>query len=285
VVCYPYERSMGEGNGHLEMLKLLIADTGEEFRQALADQVRGAYRVRVCQEGNQALDLILAFKPDLLVLDMMLPGLDGISILEEAARCGVRPVVLAVTKYPTDYMIEAAARCGVRYMMVKPCKISATVARLQDLAEHLEPMAVSQPDLRTAVTNILLSLGISTKLRGYAYLREAILEMANQPGQSVTKLLYPAVGKICGASKIQVERSIRSAINKAWENRDKARWQMYFPAASGGAPERPTNAVFITAIADRVSRDPGIRDHVQNAERTDGKAVKIGSRNTAENVL
>ena len=120
------------------MLKLLIADAGEEFRQTLAEQVRGIFRVRVCQEGNQTLDMILAFKPDLVVLDMMLPGLDGISILEEAARCGVCPAVLAVTKYPSDYMVEAAARCGVRYMMVKPCNIGATLARLQDLAEHLE---------------------------------------------------------------------------------------------------------------------------------------------------
>lgn len=248
---------------------MLIADAGEEFRQALADQVRGAYRVRVCQEGNQTLDLILAFKPDLLVLDMMLPGLDGISILEEAARCGVRPVVLAVTKYPTDYMIEAAARYGVGYMMVKPCKISAIVARLQDLAEHLEPPAVSHPEPRTAVANILLLLGISTKLRGYAYLREAILEMASRPGQSVTKELYPAVGKICGATRIQVERSIRNAINKAWENRDETRWRMYFPAAPGGVSERPTNAVFITSIADRVTMDREMQGHVQNAERTD----------------
>lgn len=239
----------------MEMLKLLIADTGEEFRQSLADQVRGAYRIRVCQEGNQTLETLLSFKPDLLVLDMMLPGLDGVSILEAIHRCGLHPTVLAMTKWPTDYMIQAASRYGVGYMMVKPCDVKATAARLQDLAEQLDLAEMARPDSRTIVSNILLSLGFSTKLRGYAYLREAILEMANNPGQSITKILYPAVGCICGADKIQVERSIRTAISKAWEKRDEAVWRLYFPVESDGKVVRPTNAVLITTIADRLNRE------------------------------
>lgn len=239
----------------MEMLKLLVADINEEFRQGLADHVRGAYRVRTCQEGRETLDMMLTFKPDLLVLDMMLPGMDGVAILQEAYRCGIRPVVLAVTKWANDYTVESAARLDVRYMMTKPCDVKITAQRLQDLAEYIEQPAVLRPDPRTAVSNILLTLGISTKLRGYTYLREAILEMRNRPGQSVTKELYPAVGKICGASKIQVERSIRSAIGKAWENRDETLWRRYFQLTSGDRLERPTNAVFITCIADRVSMD------------------------------
>ncbi len=238
--------------GYLEMLKLLIADAGEEFRQSLAEQVRGTYRIRVCQEGRETLDMMLAFKPDLVVLDMMLPGLDGISILQEASRSGVRPMVLATTKFANDYVVESAARLGVGYMMVKPCDLKATAQRLQDLAENLKTPAVARPEPRTAVSNILLALGISTKLRGYAYLREAILEMANRPGQSVTKELYPTVGKICGATRTQVERSIRSAIYKAWEHRDENIWKMYFQPVSGDRQERPTNAVFISCIADRL---------------------------------
>lgn len=237
------------------MLKLLIADTGEGFRQALSDQLRGTYRIRVCREGRETLDMLLDFKPDLVVLDMMLPGLDGISILQEAARCGLHPTVLAVTKYPSDYLVESAAKLQVAYMMVKPCDVKITAQRLQDLAEHIRQPVVVRPDPRTTISNTLLALGISTKLRGYAYLREAILEMMGNPGQSVTKELYPAVGKICDATPIQVERSIRSAIGKAWENRDEAMWRMYFRSSPAENLERPSNAVFISCIADRLAMD------------------------------
>lgn len=239
----------------MQLRKLLIADSVEEFRLALAGQLRDTYRIRLCQDGPETLEMILAFKPDFVVLDMMLPGLDGITILQEAARHGVQPVVLATTKYPTDYMIWAASRLNVAYMMVKPCPIKATVARLQDLEEQLQPHTVSRPEPRVEISNILMSLGISTKLRGYAYLREAILEAVSRPGQSVTKELYPAVGKICGATQLQVERSIRSAIHKAWERRDDALWRRYFQTPPSEQLQRPSNAVFISCIADRINMD------------------------------
>ena len=104
----------------MEMQKLLIADAVEEFRQALAEEFRGAYRLRVCREGRETLEMILAFKPDILVLDMMLPGLDGVSILEEVSKAGLHPTVLAVTKLPTDYVVNAAVRLGVGYLIFAP---------------------------------------------------------------------------------------------------------------------------------------------------------------------
>lgn len=241
----------------MEMRKLLIAEAGEEFRETLAHQVRGKYRIRTCREGAEALDAILTFKPELVVLDMMLPGLDGISIVEEVQRCGVSPMILAVTKYPSDYMVDAAGRLGIAYMMVKPCRIKAVVQRLQDMAQMLEEPAAVQPDVRTTITNVLLSLGISTKLQGYGYLCEAVLEYRNHPGQMVTKELYPAVGNLFDASGIQVERSIRSAICKAWKLRDEAVWRSWFPCASGEPLKRPSNAVFITAIANRLHMAEG----------------------------
>lgn len=242
----------GEVTVNLEMLKLLIADSGDGFRQALAEQLRDVYRIRVCREGCETLETMLEFKPDLVILDMMLPGLDGISILQEAHQRGLRPTVLAVTKYVNDFLVNAAGRLDVGYMMVKPCDVRVTVRRLRELAEYVHRPASSRPDLRTEVSGVLLALGISTKLRGYAYLREAILETVADPGQSMTKELYPAVGKICDASPIQVERSIRSAIEKAWKIRDEAVWRQYFQSAFIDKPERPTNAVFISGIADRL---------------------------------
>lgn len=234
------------------MQKLLIADGTEEFRLALADMLRGAYLIKTCRDGKEALNLLRSFRPDVMVLDLMMAELDGISLLQEASQLDIRPVVLATTKFSNDYILESAGRLGVAYVMLKPCDTGAVVARLSDLTERLEPPAVTQPDIRTSVTNLLLSLGVPTKLRGYACLREALLVAMRDPGQSVTKELYPAVAEICGGNAFQVERSIRSAIHTAWDRRDERVWRLYFQPGPDGSVPRPTNAAFISRLADRL---------------------------------
>ena len=232
------------------MLKLLIADGTEAFRLALADNLKELYHVRVCQEGNEALELMLSFRPDLMVLDLMLPGLDGISVLQRAAKAGVEPVVLATTGLFNDFIAVGASRMKISYLMVKPCDVQAATSRLLELTEQMEEPSLTRPDLRTEVSNLLLELGVPTNLRGYSYLRDAILAEIRQPGQQLTKALYPDVGKPYGASGSQVERSIRDAIGKAWMRRNDAHWAPYFPMDTTGQIPKPSNAVFICTLAE-----------------------------------
>lgn len=232
---------------------MLIADGSEEFGTALADMVRGAYILRRSRDGRETLEVLSSFRPDILVLDLMMPGLDGISILRQAAASGLRPMVLATSRYVSDYVVEAVQQLGVGYLMVKPCDVRATVARLGDLTQRLRQPLFAQPDPRTAVSNLLLTLGIPTKLRGYAYLREAVLERMRDPAQSVTKELYPCVAALCCATPIQVERSIRSAIAAAWTRRDDQLWRLYFQPDADGSLPRPTNAAFISRLADSLA--------------------------------
>lgn len=241
----------------MEKLKLIIADGSEDFRFALADMLRGAYQVRLCENGNQAQELIRSFQPDVLVLDLMLPGLDGISLLQWAAESGSSFVVLATTRFASDYVLESLSRLGVGYLMMKPCDIRATAARIGDLTNRIHPPRTGRTDERTQVSNMLLSLGISTKLRGYGYLREAVLLQRKNPGQSITKILYPEVAKVCGCEAIHVERSIRSAIAAAWENRDEQIWRMYFLPDGTGSIPRPTNGAFISQLAERLIQQNG----------------------------
>ena len=234
----------------MDALKLLIADANEEFAQALAERLQGAYYVRRCQDGKQALALLRSFAPDVLVLDLMLPELDGISLLQAAAGEGLCLMVLAGSRFFNDYVHEAMEALNVGYLMRKPCDIGATVDRIADLSRHLRPPILTQPDPRTHVTNLLLSLGVATKLRGYSYLREAILLMAKKPDQSITKELYPAIAALCGCQRANVERSIRSAIENAWLRRDDQLWQLYFRPGPDGVIPRPSNAAFISRLAD-----------------------------------
>lgn len=239
------------------MLKLLIADGTEAFRLALADNLKELYHVRACQEGRETLDTICTFRPDLLVLDMMMSGLDGISILQRAAEAGVEPVVLATTSLITDFLAEGASRLNISYIMVKPCDVQAATSRILELTERLEEPCLSCPDLRTEVSNLLLSLGIATNLRGYSYLRDAILAEIRQPGQQLTKALYPDVGKPYGASGAQVERSIRDAVGKAWLRRNDAIWGQYFPRDVSGQIPKPTNAMVICTLANYIADNCG----------------------------
>lgn len=241
----------------MEARKLLIAEGNEEFRLALKDALRGAYRIRSSGEGKETLSLLRSFKPELMILDLMLPGLDGISLLESAAAAGIRPIVLATTRFHNEYVLEACARLGVGYVMVKPCDIPATVERLGDLSSQIGPPALTSPEPRTYVSNLLLSLGIATKLNGYGYLREAVILMSRDPEQSVTKVLYPRVAAMFHCKSTHVERSIRSAIESSWKRRDDRIWHLYFRPGADGEIPKPTNAEFISRLADslRLNQD------------------------------
>ena len=250
---YFYREEQGrERDWPMDKLKLLIADGTEDFRVALANMLRGAYQVRCCSDGIRARELLQEFSPDVLILDLMLPGFDGISLLRWAAEWEIRPMVLATSRFINDYVAEEMSRMGVGYLMLKPCDLSATVARVGDLGQRIRPVLVTAPEPANQVSNLLLALGIPTKLRGYAYLREAVLLIAENPSQSITKVLYPEVARRCGRAAMHVERGIRSAVAAAWSTRDENIWRLYFQPNASGNISRPTNAAFISRLADSI---------------------------------
>ena len=239
----------------METMTLLIADCSDDFRNALAQALQGQYRIQCCRTGREVLELLHREVPDLVVMDLMLPEIDGISLLQQLRDAGIRPLVLATTRLINDYVLDAATELEVAYMMMKPCDIRAMVGRIRDLLRQKPRPKVSAPDKRSHVSNILTTLGISSKLRGYHYLRTAILICADTPMQSVTKELYPAVAHQLQCTPAQVERSIRNAIQKSWENRSEEVWPRFFPENGSGTVERPSNAAFINRLADRIQLD------------------------------
>ena len=232
------------------MQKLLIVDATEDFCSALADALKGIYTVRTCNDGETALRLMHSFCPELLVLDLTIAGIDGLSVVQMISEGRGKPGILATTRFLSDYVLETASRMGIDYMMVKPCNIKALTARLADLAANRKNRGLVRQDHKTTVANMLLNLGFSTNCKGYNYLREAIPMFAKDPGQTMTKELYPAVGKRYGASALQVERAMRTAIEKAWKRRDNQIWRKYFTPLVDGEIEKPCNSEFISRLAD-----------------------------------
>ncbi len=140
--------------------KVLIAESTEEFRLALAELLQEEYQVRSCQDGKEALALLHSFRPDVMVLDMMLSQLDSISLLQNATAAGICPVVLATTRYYTPYLSDSTTLWGIQYVMRKPCDLRATVERIGDLVHLAKAAPVKAVDPSTHVDTMLLSLNI-----------------------------------------------------------------------------------------------------------------------------
>ncbi len=238
----------------MDMPKLLIADSDEEFRLVLCDKLKDHCILRSCTTGSQALELLQTFRPDVLVLDLMLPEIDGITLLHRAADAHIHPTVLALTSFQSSYITNAAAKLGVNCIITKPCDVAGVAAHVMDMAAEAAPAPISELDLYDAVTGMLLNLGISTKHDGFAYLQLEIPLFAKDPSQAVTKVLYPAVAKQLNKNPRQIERSTRTAIEVAWKKCDKQVWQQYFHAAPDGSIPKPTNKVFVSHLANMLNR-------------------------------
>ena len=224
------------------MQTLLIADSNDAFRQQLADAFQPYYRTLTCGDGIQALNILCQENCDCLVLDLMLPELDGISMLEMAVVRDIRPMVIAISPLFTQYTFDVAEALGIGYMIRRPCPVQAVVARMLDLNQRVNPIWAS----REQVNRFLLWLGVPTVYNGYLPLVEALMLLAEDPSQSITKVLYPEVAKRIGSGSKAVERNIRSAIEQAWKIRNAERWQMLFPELT----ERPSNRLFFSRVLE-----------------------------------
>lgn len=227
------------------MQKLLIADYNDLFRLSLADALKDHFQVFLCSSGKEALDLLRAEQPDILVMEMLLPEIDGLTLLETAIAEGIRPRILIMDRMLTDYVFDCMQRLGILYMMRKPCDISAAAARICDLSRLPMPSKPKPRDPQTRASELLLSLHLFPNHDGFSYLVQALLRSMQDPHIAVTKILYPEIAKSTGRKSKNVERSIRTAIEAGWNHRDPEVWSQYF----SNTDKRPSNAVFISRLA------------------------------------
>lgn len=239
--------------------RLLIADSSEIVRDALRDILEDSFDLKLCGDGRTALELLHRFRPDVLVVDLMLPGIDGLSLLQAARDADIHPAVLATTRQQNDYILDTAWQLGVSYMMLRPFSLGAITERIQDLALHTRKYTM---DPSSQVRRILVRLGFSAKPKSYAMLRDAIVLLAENPGIFLSKELYPAVGKLHNTSAAATEKAIRDLLQSTWPHRDDSVWQLYFPSGADGG--RPSNGVFLTRIAQCLSTP--LERRAENAE-------------------
>ena len=240
---------------------VFIADSAEEFCAGLtgALQRAGGFQILgTANDGEAAIRAILDKKPDVLVLDLMLRKQDGISVLKAIAGMERRPLTLATSGFITEYVSAAAAGLGVRYLMLKPCDMTVLVERLTEIRggenRRMPIRRCDKTSIETMVTGIIHEIGVPAHIKGYQYLREAIIIAVNDMDviNAITKVLYPQVAKTFQTTPSRVERAIRHAIEVAWDRGDLDTLQRFFGYTVSNTKGKPTNSEFIALIADRL---------------------------------
>ena len=244
------------------LTNVFIADSTEEFCTALSNalqQAGGFQIIGTASDGEQAIRQIIQLKPDVLVLDLMLSKQDGISVLKAISGMERRPVTLATSGFITDYVASTAANLGARYLMLKPCDLTALVERLEEIrgGESQRVIPIRRNDktsIESMVTNIIHEIGVPAHIKGYQYLREAIIIAVNDMDviNAITKVLYPQVAKTFQTTPSRVERAIRHAIEVAWDRGDLDTLQRFFGYTVSNTKGKPTNSEFIALIADKL---------------------------------
>ena len=234
--------------------KVLLVDAGEEFRTLMREELEksGEFSVELARDGSEALKKASENRPDLLVMDVMLSGMDGISVLRQLQKQENGPMTILTSGFVSGRMLMEASELGVAYFLPKPFETENLLDKMRGL--FLQAPKETLPSLKTRVTSVIHEIGVPAHIKGYQYLREAIMITVRDMDviNAVTKILYPEVAKRYATTPSRVERAIRHAIEVAWDRGDLETLQKYFGYTVSNVKGKPTNSEFIAMIADRL---------------------------------
>ena len=236
---------------------VLLADANEEFRGMLRDSIEKTEEFAVVGsvgDGREALRFIEERRPNLVVLDMVLPGMDGMHLLRQVKSEGKGTKCIFLSGFFTEKILAEAAELGADYFLTKPCEMNALLDRMHSVFEGESVQEDETSWLKNRVTEVIHEVGVPAHIKGYQYLREAIMIAVEDMDviNAVTKVLYPAVAKRFSTTPSRVERAIRHAIEVAWDRGDLDTLQKYFGFTVNSAKGKPTNSEFIAMISDRL---------------------------------
>lgn len=244
-------------------IKILICDESADERKRLIRNLIGAGYTR-CDEasdGECALDMIKKNCYDVVVTDLWLSHIDGIGIIRTATKLDIKtmPIFILMSPINKQSILVEASEAGADLCIPKPYDFSALVSHIESLTRQKEktPEDIKKQldtDMEAQVTKIIHQIGVPAHIKGYQYLRCAILMTIedNEIINSVTKILYPTVAKKYQTTTSRVERAIRHAIEVAWDRGDVDVLNSYFGYTIQNSRGKPTNSEFIAMIADNL---------------------------------
>ena len=249
--------------------RILLADSNNQFQTTVRDYLtaqEGIERVDTVNDGQSALDAMNNNRYDVLLCDLIMPGMDGFELLERLNSGLVKdvPAVIVISALRQEEMVRQACTLGAKYYMVKPIDPDTLYKRIMDMmestyAQRSQVCAISpKPQtLDEKIASVFLMIGIPAHIKGYHYLREAVRMVYFEPALCgrITKELYPGIAKRFQTSASKVERAIRHAIEVAWDRGDVDTLNSYFGYTIHNLRGKPTNSEFIAMIADKMRLD------------------------------
>ncbi len=244
-----------------KMLKAMITEDGSETAHELAGILRsnGFEVSTVIKDGMQIVEKLSAGeRPDVLLIDGFMPRMDALGVLREIdnMRLDKRPLVMVLSSTDNQRFESEVLKAGADYYFLKPYNPAMLAERITQFSSIHNSNANSNgvKDLEVVVSQIMHQIGVPAHIRGYQYLREAIILSVNNSEMisSVTKILYPTVAKTFKTTPSRVERAIRHAIEVAWDRGDVDILSSYFGYTIQNERGKPTNSEFIAMISDNL---------------------------------
>ena len=266
-----------------EKITILIADDNADFVTTLVGHLSKENDMEVigiARDGKEACDKVITMKPDVLLLDVIMPYLDGLGVLEKinAAKLEKMPTCIMLSAVGQTKITQKAISLGAEYYVVKPFDIEILINRIRDIKNY-KPTPTSktenfyaiketkskyieineideknQENLEALVTNVIHEIGVPAHIKGYQYLREAIMMVVQDIDiiNQITKQLYPEIAERYHTTPSRVERAIRHAIEVAWARGKNDAVESIFGYTVSAAKGKPTNSEFIAMIADKL---------------------------------
>ncbi len=259
----------------MEKLNVAIADDNEKMVEILSRMIeedKDLTLVGKAHNGEEICNIIKEREPDVVVLDIIMPKMDGLTVMENCQHDHMlkkTPAFIVVSAVGQERITEDAFSLGAEYYMLKPFDNQVLLNRIKNLRrrsdrrirENVRPSVVREEsgaygtrNLETDVTNIIHEIGVPAHIKGYQYLRDAIILAVNdiEMLNSITKVLYPTIAKKHQTTPSRVERAIRHAIEVAWSRGKMDTIDALFGYTVSTGKGKPTNSEFIALIADKI---------------------------------
>ncbi|HFL3652500.1 TPA: sporulation transcription factor Spo0A [Clostridioides difficile] len=261
----------------VEKIKIVLSDDNKDFCQVLKEYLSNEDDIDIlgiAKDGIEALDLVKKTQPDLLILDVIMPHLDGLGVIEKLNTMDIpkMPKIIVLSAVGQDKITQSAINLGADYYIVKPFDFVVFINRIRELVSNRVTQVEPKPrpvqetqmtrsdfvknvgNIETEITNIIHEIGVPAHIKGYLYLREAIKMVIDNVELlgAVTKELYPSIAKKFNTTPSRVERAIRHAIEVAWSRGKVDTINQLFGYTVHNTKGKPTNSEFIAMIADKL---------------------------------